>query len=129
LLNSPDRQVERLDRDLMRPTRALFRHWARYRDGTLTRNGWLRLMRPLRASIVARARFIEDLVEERAGPGPSAKNRKLSFLCNDVAPMVPRGGNRQRLATTSAGRGCSCQLRDHAFGTSLKGTVPCGRKH
>jgi len=53
LLDAPDGQVQRLGRDLMRPTRALFRHWARYRDGTLTRVGWLRLMRPIRAEIDA----------------------------------------------------------------------------
>jgi hypothetical protein len=53
LIDAPGGQVQRLGHDLMRPTRALFRHWARYRDGTLTRIGWLRLMRPLRAEVDA----------------------------------------------------------------------------
>ncbi len=37
----------------MRPTRELFRHWARCRDGTITRTGMLRLMRPIRQKIDA----------------------------------------------------------------------------
>jgi transposase len=48
LVDHPDQQVKRLGRDLMRPTRELFRHWARYRDGTLTRRGFERLMQPVR---------------------------------------------------------------------------------
>lgn len=51
LIDHPDHQVKRLGRDLMRPTRALFRHWARYRDGPITRVGMLRLMRPIRQEI------------------------------------------------------------------------------
>ena len=35
----------------MRPTRALFRHWARYRDGTITRPGLKRLMHPIRHEV------------------------------------------------------------------------------
>jgi hypothetical protein len=35
----------------MRPTRLLFRHWARYRDGTITRLGFERLMQPIRKEI------------------------------------------------------------------------------
>jgi transposase len=53
LIDHPDRQVQRLGRDLMRPTRQLFRHWARCRDGTITRGGMLRLMRPIRKEIDA----------------------------------------------------------------------------
>ena len=37
----------------MRPTRKLFRHWVRYRDGTLTRAGFQRLMTPIRVEIEA----------------------------------------------------------------------------
>jgi transposase len=51
LVDSPDHQVQRLGRDLMRPTKELFRHWARCRDGTITRAGMLRLMRPIRREI------------------------------------------------------------------------------
>jgi transposase len=51
LLDHPDHQVKRLGRDLMKPTRDLFRHWSRCRDGTLTRVGMLRLMGPIRKEI------------------------------------------------------------------------------
>jgi transposase len=53
LIDTGDHQAKRLGHDLLRPTRALFRHWARYRDGTLTRIGWLRLMRPVREKVDA----------------------------------------------------------------------------
>ena len=53
LIESPDGQVKRLGHDLMRPTRELFYHWGRYRDGTITRRGWQRLMRPIREEIDA----------------------------------------------------------------------------
>ena len=39
--------------DLMRPTRKLFELWVRYWDGTFTRRGWLRSMRPVREKINA----------------------------------------------------------------------------
>lgn len=51
LIDHPDPQVKRLGHDLMRPTRKLFRHWARCRDGTITRAGMLRLLRPIREEI------------------------------------------------------------------------------
>lgn len=51
LIDSNDRQAQRLGRDLMRPTRELFRHWARYRDGTITRVGLKRLMHPIRHEV------------------------------------------------------------------------------
>jgi transposase len=53
LIDHPDHQVKRLGRDLMRPTKELFRHWARCRDGTITRTGMLRLMQPIRREIDA----------------------------------------------------------------------------
>jgi transposase len=53
LVDSGDGKAKRLGHDLMRPTRELFHHWARYRDGTLTRRGWLRLMQPIRQEIDA----------------------------------------------------------------------------
>ena len=46
-------KVKRLGHDLMRPTRKLFRLWARYRDGTISRPGWKRLMHPVRQQIEA----------------------------------------------------------------------------
>jgi transposase len=53
LVDSENRQAQRLGRDLLQPTRELFRHWARYRDGTLTRRGFQRLMQPVRSQIEA----------------------------------------------------------------------------
>ena len=53
LIDHPDHQAKRLGRDLMRPTKQLFRHWARCRDGTITRRGFERLMRPIRKEIDA----------------------------------------------------------------------------
>ncbi len=53
LIDSGDGVEKRLGHDLMRPTRKLFRHWARYRDGTLTRVGFQRLMKPIRQEINA----------------------------------------------------------------------------
>ena len=44
-------KIKRLGHDLLRPTREMFRLWARYRDGTLTRLGWKRLMHPVRQEI------------------------------------------------------------------------------
>lgn len=51
LIDHPDQQVKRLGRDLMRPTKELFRHWSRCRDGTITRRGFQRLMQPIRQEI------------------------------------------------------------------------------
>jgi transposase len=51
LIDHPDHQVKRLGRDLMRPTKELFRHWSRCRDGTITRIGFERLMQPIRTEI------------------------------------------------------------------------------
>ena len=53
LIDDAGGKAKRLGRDLMRPTREMFRLWARYRDGTLTRLGWKRLMGPIRAEIEA----------------------------------------------------------------------------
>lgn len=53
LIDHPDHQVKRLGRDLMRPTRELFRHWARCRDGTITRAGFQRLLTPIRREVDA----------------------------------------------------------------------------
>ncbi len=53
LIDSGDGQKKRLGHDLMRPTRKLFQLWARYRDGTLTRAGFQRLMKPIRQEIDA----------------------------------------------------------------------------
>jgi len=53
LIDSEDGQAKRLGHDLMRSTRELFRHWARCRDGTITRTGFVRLMQPIRREVDA----------------------------------------------------------------------------
>jgi transposase len=73
LVDHPDQQVKRMGHDLMRPTRELFRHWARYRDGTITRTGMLRLMRPIRQEI--------DALLLR---GAFSGNRKLKGMCEQL---------------------------------------------
>jgi transposase len=73
LIDSGDAKERRLGHDLMRPTRKLFRHWARYRDGTLTRTGFQRLMTPIRAEI-------EALLLRGAFSGHS----RLHGMCNEL---------------------------------------------
>jgi transposase len=73
LIDHPDHQVKRLGRDLMRPTREMFRHWARCRDGTITRTGMLRLMRPIREEV-------NGLLLRGAFSG----NPKLTGMCNPL---------------------------------------------
>ncbi|MBX3439983.1 MAG: IS66 family transposase [Planctomycetaceae bacterium] len=51
LVDHSDPQVQRLGRDLLRPTQELFRHWTRCRDGTLTRAEFQCLMQPIRRAI------------------------------------------------------------------------------
>jgi transposase len=51
LIDHPDRQVKPLGHDLMRCTRELFRQWSRCRDGTITRTGMARRLRPVRAEV------------------------------------------------------------------------------
>jgi len=73
LVDHPDHQVKRLGRDLMRSTRELFRHWARCRDGTITRAGMLRLLQPIRQEI-------DDLLLRGAFSG----NSKLMGMCKPL---------------------------------------------
>lgn len=53
LIDSDDGQVKRLGHDLMRPTKELFRHWSRCRDGTIARETFRRLMQPIRREVEA----------------------------------------------------------------------------
>ena len=73
LIDHSDHQVKRLGRDLMRPTKALFRHWSRCRDGTITRAEMLRLMGPIRAEI-------DGLLLR----GVFSGNRKLKGMCKPL---------------------------------------------
>jgi transposase len=73
LIDHPDHQVKRLGHDLMRPTKELFFHWSRCRDGTITRRGFERLMQPIRNDIDAlllRGRF--------------SGNRRLMGMCDEL---------------------------------------------
>lgn len=69
LIDSSDGQVKRLGHDLMRPTRELFRLWARYRDGALSRVRWRCLMRPIRRRV--------DALLLRGAYGASARLRGM----------------------------------------------------
>jgi transposase len=73
LIDSDDHQAKRLGRELMRETHTLFRQWARYRDGTLTRVGWLRLMRPIRQQV--------DALLLR---GAFSGNLRLTGMCHEL---------------------------------------------
>jgi transposase len=53
LIDEGQGKVKRLGYDLARSVRELFRLWARYRDGTISRLGWKRLMHPVREEIEA----------------------------------------------------------------------------
>jgi len=53
LVEHPDRQVQRLGRDLLRPTKELFRQWGRCRDGTLSRAELKAILTPVREKVNA----------------------------------------------------------------------------
>jgi transposase len=51
LVDSEDGKVQRLGRDLLQPTRQLFRLWSRCRDGTISRRGLKRAMKSVRRKV------------------------------------------------------------------------------
>lgn len=51
LMDHPDGQVKRLGRDLMGPTKELFRQWSRCRDGTLTLAELKTILTPVRENV------------------------------------------------------------------------------
>ncbi len=53
LADSSDGQAKHLGRALVRPTKELFRHWSRCRDGTLTRADFVEAMQPVRREVDA----------------------------------------------------------------------------
>jgi transposase len=73
LIDSKDQQVKRLGHDLMRQTRKLFELYGRYRDGTLSRAGWKRLMCPVRQEV-------DSLLLRGACSG----NARLVGMCNEL---------------------------------------------
>ncbi|HKV54108.1 MAG TPA: IS66 family transposase [Candidatus Binataceae bacterium] len=98
LIDHPDHQVKRLGRDLMRPTRELFRHGARCRDGTITRAGMLRLMRPIRQeidSLLLRGAFSDH--PKLAGMcGPLYDHRDWLWTFLDVEGIEPTNNVSER---------------------------------
>ena len=73
LVDSGDRQAKRLGHDLLRPTRELFRLWARCRDGTLTWVAFQEQMAPLRQQV-------EGLLLRGACSG----NARLQGMCEEL---------------------------------------------
>ena len=73
LIDHPDKQAKRLGHDLMRCTRELFRLWSRCSDGTNTRKGMKRLMRPIR-------RRVESLLLR----GRCSGNPRLMGMCKEL---------------------------------------------
>lgn len=51
LADSDDNVVKRLGTDLLRPTRTLFRHWSRCRDGTIRRQDLKGCLEPTRREV------------------------------------------------------------------------------
>jgi len=73
LADHPNGQVQRLGKDLLGPTGELFGLWRRCRDGTLTRTGLKRLLRPIREKI-------EGLLLR----GVFSGNTKLAGMCGEL---------------------------------------------
>jgi transposase len=98
LADSDDGKSKRLGHDLLRPTRALFHHWVRYRDGTLTRRGWLRLMQPIRQEIDAlllRGAF-SDHARLRGMCGPLYEYRERLWTFLEVEGIEPTNNASER---------------------------------
>ena len=73
LVDQGDGQAKRLGHDLLRPTRELFKHWANYRDGTISRAALQRRMAPVR-------RAVERLLVR----GINSGNRSLVGICREL---------------------------------------------
>ena len=98
LADSSDPTVKRLGRDLLRPTGELFKLWARYRDGTLSRREWLRQMQPIRRKIDAlllRGDFSGSArLHGMCGPLYNYSDRLWTFL--DVPRIQPTNNASER---------------------------------
>jgi transposase len=73
LADSDDRVVKRLGHDLLRPTRELFRQWARCRDGTITRAELRGALGPVR-------RAVEDVLLR----GLFSGHPRLEGMCREL---------------------------------------------
>jgi transposase len=78
LVDQGDNQAKRLGHDLLRPTRELFKHWANYRDGTISRAALQRRMAPVR-------RAVERLLLR----GIQSGNRSLVGTCRELHQHRP----------------------------------------
>jgi transposase len=78
LVDGGDGQAKRLGHDLLRPTRELFKHWANYRDGTISRAALQRRMAPVR-------RMVERLLLR----GISSGNRSFVGMCRELYEHRP----------------------------------------
>lgn len=130
LVEHPDKQVQRLGRDLLRPTQELFRQWARCRDGTITREDMQRILTPVREAVNAlllrgafsgNARLVgmcRELYEHRewlwtflevegVEPTNNAAERSLRCVVTTALGLLP---------PSSVG-GLSCFWRKLSFGT------------
>jgi transposase len=98
LIDSGDPKAKRLGHDLLRPTRELFRLWIRYRDGTLSRRGWLRRMRPIHQRVDAlllRGAFSGNKrLRGMCGPLHEHRHRLWTFL--DVEGIEPTNNASER---------------------------------
>ncbi len=125
LVDHADQQVKRLGRDLMRPTKKLFHHAARCRDGTITRRGFERLMQPIRKEI-------DGLLLRGAFSG----NRKLAGMCRplydhrdwlwtflDIEGVEPTNNASERALRPAV------IWRKLSFGTGRRGRQPLRGDH
>ena len=98
LIDHPDHQVKRLGHDLMRPTKELFRLWARCRDGTLKRQEFERLMPPIRQAIdsfLLRGVFSGN-AKLQGMCGPLYEHRDWLWTFVDVAGVEPTNNASER---------------------------------
>jgi transposase len=73
LVDAGDGQAKRLGHDLLRPTRELFKHWANYRDGTISR-----------AALQRRMAAVRRTVERLLLRGMKSGNRSLVGMCREL---------------------------------------------
>jgi len=73
LIDSPDRQVERLGDDLMRQQKLLFQHWRRYRDGEIKWRTFQKAARP-----------VQNEFDALLLRGVYSGNTSLTGICNEL---------------------------------------------
>ena len=73
LIDSPDKQVQRLGHDLMRQVKLMFQYWKRYRVGEISWETFRRYMSPVRKEI--------DALLLR---GKFSGNKRLIGMCNEL---------------------------------------------